>query len=202
MEYPTLIKRLRRIDANPPLTQREPPNHDTDRIQAWGRGRARSTPPPRTRLLREIVTHTQEPIVELHVDVIVNAANKELEAGGGVCGAIHVAAGEQRYVACRSLAPCGTGGVKATLGFYLPGRASMLALKTVCEWLHRHNNIDSMDQVILAFHRQSDGDTYMTRWYNFVHAPPPAMIRLIGAADPNVILRPYVNKPITCGRPT
>jgi O-acetyl-ADP-ribose deacetylase (regulator of RNase III) len=58
--------------------------------------------------------------VDLLVDVIVNADNKYLEGGGGVCGAIQVAAGEHLFEACMLLGGYRTGNVKATLGFCLP----------------------------------------------------------------------------------
>jgi len=46
----------------------------------------------------------------MHVDVIVNAANTGLKAGGGVCGAIFNAAGADRLQkACDKLAPIKTG---------------------------------------------------------------------------------------------
>lgn len=48
-------------------------------------------------------------ITKLDVDVIVNAANEGLWAGGGVCGAIHNAAGSKLADECALKAPCKTG---------------------------------------------------------------------------------------------
>lgn len=60
-------------------------------------------------------------ITTLKVDAIVNAANKELEQGGGVCGAIFKAAGPDKLKeACRSQAPIVTGEAVITMGFDLP----------------------------------------------------------------------------------
>ena len=61
-------------------------------------------------------------ITELDVDAIVNAANPQLAPGGGVCGAIHAAAGPQLAEACAELTPCATGDAVATDGFELPAR--------------------------------------------------------------------------------
>jgi O-acetyl-ADP-ribose deacetylase (regulator of RNase III) len=61
-------------------------------------------------------------ITTLAVDAIVNAANTQLEAGGGVCGAIHRAAGPGLAQACRAVAPCPTGEARLTPGFKLPAR--------------------------------------------------------------------------------
>lgn len=61
-------------------------------------------------------------ITTLNVDAIVNAANTELAPGGGVCGAIHRAAGPELAVACARLAPCPTGEARVTPGFLLPAR--------------------------------------------------------------------------------
>jgi O-acetyl-ADP-ribose deacetylase len=62
-------------------------------------------------------------ITKLAVDAIVNGANDELSAGGGVDAAIHEAAGEQELsAACAELGGCDTGDAKATPGFRLPAR--------------------------------------------------------------------------------
>jgi len=61
-------------------------------------------------------------ITTLNVDAIVNAANSELAPGGGVCGAIHDAAGHELARACAHLAPCPTGDARLTPGFHLPAR--------------------------------------------------------------------------------
>jgi O-acetyl-ADP-ribose deacetylase (regulator of RNase III) len=61
-------------------------------------------------------------ITTLHVDAIVNAANEALRPGGGVCGAIHGAAGPLLAEACELVAPCPTGEARLTPGFRLPAR--------------------------------------------------------------------------------
>lgn len=62
-------------------------------------------------------------ITTLKVDAIVNAANTNLLAGGGVCGAIFRAAGYQKLqAACNALAPIQTGEAVITSGFNLPAK--------------------------------------------------------------------------------
>jgi O-acetyl-ADP-ribose deacetylase len=61
-------------------------------------------------------------ITTLDVDAIVNAANEQLTPGGGVCGAIHRAAGPELALACAALGRCPTGEARITPGFRLPSR--------------------------------------------------------------------------------
>lgn len=62
-------------------------------------------------------------ITKLRVDAIVNAANRALAPGGGVCGAIFAAAGYDKLErACRAIGGCETGGAALTPGFALPAK--------------------------------------------------------------------------------
>ena len=72
--------------------------------------------------ISERVQVVEGDITRLDVDAVVNAANERLKSGGGVCGAIHDAAGPQLAAACRRLAPCHTGGARLTKGYRLPAK--------------------------------------------------------------------------------
>ncbi len=61
-------------------------------------------------------------ITQLDVDAIVNAANAQLRPGGGVCGAIHRAAGRNLREACAKIGGCKTGEAVHTDGFELKAR--------------------------------------------------------------------------------
>lgn len=61
-------------------------------------------------------------ITRLPVDAIVNAANARLTPGGGVCGAIHRAAGPRLAEACAAIGHCPTGEARITPGFDLSAK--------------------------------------------------------------------------------
>src|ERR1700746_938777 len=73
----------------------------------------RSAPVP------ERISVVDADITGLEVDAIVNAANERLAPGGGVCGAIHRAAGPEPARACAAIAHCPTGEARITPGFRL-----------------------------------------------------------------------------------
>lgn len=61
-------------------------------------------------------------ITRLEVGAIVNAANERLAPGGGVCRAIHRAAGPDLTRECASIGGCPTGEARITGGYALPAK--------------------------------------------------------------------------------
>ncbi len=62
-------------------------------------------------------------ITKMHVDAVVNAANSNLQMGGGVCGAIFEAAGaSELQSACNDIGNCPTGKAVATPAFRLDAK--------------------------------------------------------------------------------
>ncbi len=74
------------------------------------------------------LTVHQGDITQLRVDAIVNAANCELRPGGGVCGAIHRAAGPRLTNACEDIGWTPTGYVAMTGPGNLPCRLVLHAV--------------------------------------------------------------------------
>ena len=81
------------------------------------------------------------------VDAIVNAANEQLEPGGGVCGAIHTAGGPEIAAECRRIGHCPTGGAVATTAGALPARFVIHAVGPV--W--RGGDRDEPDLLAAAY---------------------------------------------------
>ena len=69
-----------------------------------------------------LVELIQGDISDQQTDAVVNAANRNLEPGSGVSGAIHSVAGPKLFEACSEHTPLETGQVVLTPGFDLPNK--------------------------------------------------------------------------------
>ncbi|ODA66231.1 O-acetyl-ADP-ribose deacetylase [Methyloligella halotolerans] len=92
----------------------------------------------------------QGDITRLDVDAIVNAANGQLAPGGGVCGAIHRAAGSDLAEACAKIGGCPTGEARITPGFDLKARYVIHAVGPV--W---HGGDSGEDEALAACYRNA-----------------------------------------------
>jgi O-acetyl-ADP-ribose deacetylase (regulator of RNase III) len=77
------------------------------------------------------------------VDAIVNAANEQLIAGGGVCGAIHKAAGPELTAACSAIGGCPTGEARITPAFKLPAKYVIHAVGPM--WHSRSGDAEQLE---------------------------------------------------------
>ena len=84
------------------------------------------------------ISIVQGDITQQDCEAIVNAANRHLSRGGGVCGAIHAAAGPELERECRSIGGLVTGGATATAAYRLPARHVIHAVGPI--WKGGHEN--------------------------------------------------------------
>jgi O-acetyl-ADP-ribose deacetylase (regulator of RNase III) len=90
-------------------------------------------------------TIVRHDITKMKVGAIVNAANTNLQMGGGVCGAIFKAAGIlELQAACDKLAPIKTGEAVITPGFSLPAKYIIHAAGPV----YSRNNAEQSEQLL------------------------------------------------------
>ena len=94
-------------------------------------------------------------ITTLAVDAIVNAANEQLAPGGGVCGAIHAAAGPELAEACRAIGHCPTGEARITPGFLLPAKFVIHAVGPVWQG-GEHDEAEHLANAYRACYRLAD----------------------------------------------
>jgi O-acetyl-ADP-ribose deacetylase (regulator of RNase III) len=69
-----------------------------------------------------VITFVVGDLTQQEVDAVVNAANEALAPGGGVCGAIRRAGGDEIFEECARLGGSPTGDAKATGAGRLPAR--------------------------------------------------------------------------------
>jgi O-acetyl-ADP-ribose deacetylase (regulator of RNase III)/transcriptional regulator with XRE-family HTH domain len=97
-------------------------------------------------------TIVRQDITKMKVDAIVNAANTDLQMGGGVCGAIFKAAGAaQLQAACDKLSPIKTGEAVITSGFDLPAKFVIHAAGPV----YRYQNTEQSEKLLRSAYMES-----------------------------------------------
>jgi len=97
-----------------------------------------------------VITFVVGDLTAQHVDAIVNAANEALAPGGGVCGAIRRAGGDEIFDECARLGGCATGDAKATGAGRLPARYVIHAVGPV--W---HGGSSGEAGLLASAHRRS-----------------------------------------------
>ena len=89
-------------------------------------------------------------IISLDLDCIVNAASEDLMPGGGVCGAIHRAAGKELAMECKEIGNCGIGEARITNGYDLKAKHIIHTVGPI--W---HGGDHSEDQYLFNCYKKS-----------------------------------------------
>lgn len=97
-------------------------------------------------------TIIRQDITKMDVDAVVNAANTDLQMGGGVCGAIFKAAGARELqAACDKVTPIKTGEAAITPGFALKAKHVIHAAGPV----YRHWNAEQNERLLRSAYTES-----------------------------------------------
>ncbi len=97
-------------------------------------------------------TIMRQDITKMRVDAIVNAANTDLQMGGGVCGAIFKAAGARELqAACNKAAPIKTGDAAITPGFNLSAKYVIHAAGPI----YHHWNAEQSEKLLRSAYIKS-----------------------------------------------
>lgn len=97
-------------------------------------------------------TIIRQDITKMSVDAVVNAANTDLQMGGGVCGAIFKAAGaHELQAACDKVAPIKTGEAAITPGFALQAKYVIHAVGPV----YRHWSAEQNEKLLRSAYTKS-----------------------------------------------
>ena len=104
------------------------------------------------------LSFVRDDITHLAVDAIVNAANRRLLPGGGVCGAIFAAAGPRLIPACLAQSPCEIGQSVITPGFRLRAKHVIHTVGPIWRGGHRgeESQLRSCYRTALALAEQND----------------------------------------------
>jgi O-acetyl-ADP-ribose deacetylase (regulator of RNase III) len=94
------------------------PRWSEDHIQLKREQEALRRVDPRINTLISVFRHGDS--TQLHIDAVVNAANRRLTPGSGLCEAIHRGAGPELAAACAKIGGCPEGSAVVTSGFLLP----------------------------------------------------------------------------------
>jgi O-acetyl-ADP-ribose deacetylase len=97
-----------------------------------------------------VITFVVGDLTQQQVDAVVNAANEALAPGGGVCGAIRRAGGEEIFDECARLGGCATGDAKATGAGRLPARHVIHAVGPV--W---HGGSEGEAELLASAHQRA-----------------------------------------------
>lgn len=116
---------------------------------------------------REYIRVLKGDITTAKVDVIVNAANRELIPGGGVDGAIHRTAGPQLEQEAKAYSPLEIGKVVITSGYGLPSSYVMHVVGP--KWYEYSLKEEAKDLLRKTY--QAILDTFLEQGYNSIVIP-------------------------------